>query len=113
MTDIEKVISCLEELSQDDWREYHSDSEVQNIAESALELLKECGSVEYALEILRKNGRKQEHCEAIHVVMCKDCKYWKNHTCYNRIIPCPQHDPDWFCADGERKQATITKEVKQ
>ena len=39
--DIEKTMSWLEGLSQDDWREFHSDSEVQNIAKSALELLKE------------------------------------------------------------------------
>ena len=36
-----RVMSFLEGLTQDDWREFHSDSEVQNIAKSALELLKE------------------------------------------------------------------------
>ena len=41
MEDIEKVMSWLEGLSQDDWRDFHSDSEVQNIAKVALELLKE------------------------------------------------------------------------
>lgn len=41
MPDINKVMSWLEGLSQDDWRDYHSDSEVQNIAKVALELLKE------------------------------------------------------------------------
>jgi len=37
------------------------------------------------------------------VVRCNDCKYWKDHTCYNRIIPCPQLDGDWFCADGVKR----------
>ena len=41
MEDIEKVMSWLEGLTQDNWREFHSDSEVQNIAKYALELLKE------------------------------------------------------------------------
>ena len=41
MADIEKVMSWLDGLSQPDWREYHSDSEVQNIAQVALKLLKE------------------------------------------------------------------------
>ena len=41
MEDIKTVMSWLEGLTWDDWHEYHSDSEVQNIAKSALELLKE------------------------------------------------------------------------
>lgn len=39
--DREKVMSWLEGLSEPDWRDFHSDSEVQNIAKSALALLKE------------------------------------------------------------------------
>jgi hypothetical protein len=38
------------------------------------------------------------------LVRCKDCKYWKDNCCYNRIIPCPQPDESWFCADGERRE---------
>ena len=38
---VETVMSWLEGLTQDTWREFHSDSEVQNIAKYALELLKE------------------------------------------------------------------------
>ena len=34
-------MSWLEGLAQDDWREWHSDSEVQNTARVALDLLKE------------------------------------------------------------------------
>jgi len=41
MTDREKVMSWLEGLSDDDWRRYHSDSEVRTIAKAALKLLKE------------------------------------------------------------------------
>ena len=41
MEDIKTVMSWLEGLTWDYWHEYHSDSEVQNIAKSALELLKE------------------------------------------------------------------------
>ena len=41
MPDMEKVMSWLEGLAEPDWRVFHSDSEVQNIAKSALTLLKE------------------------------------------------------------------------
>ena len=41
MADRKTVISWLEGLAQDDWREWHSDSEVQTTAQAALELLKE------------------------------------------------------------------------
>ena len=41
MPDREKVMSWLEGLAQQDWRMFHSDSEVQVIAEYALALLKE------------------------------------------------------------------------
>lgn len=39
--EINTVMSWLDGLSEDDWREFHSDSEVGNIAKAALELLKE------------------------------------------------------------------------
>ena len=58
--DVKKIISWLEGLSQDDWREFHSDSEVQNIAKSALELLKEQQEkirvTQLALDIAMKKG---------------------------------------------------------
>lgn len=41
MADRKKVMSWLEGLTENDWRDYHSDSEVQNIAKAAFELLKE------------------------------------------------------------------------
>ncbi len=40
MTDRKTVMSWLEGLSQDDWAEWHSDSEVQTTAQAALDLLK-------------------------------------------------------------------------
>ena len=46
MPDRKKVMSWLEGLAQQDWRMFHSDSEVQVIAESALALLKEQEAVE-------------------------------------------------------------------
>ena len=53
-------MAWLEGLAQDDWRMYHSDSEVQEIARNALELLKEQG--------------EEKKC-------CKDCEYYGN--CHN------------------------------
>ena len=50
MTDHEKVMSWLEGLTFDDWRDYHSDSEVQTIAKEAFALLKEQKKVIERLE---------------------------------------------------------------
>jgi hypothetical protein len=41
MADARQIMSWLEGLMEDDWRMYHSDSEVQTIAKAALDLLKE------------------------------------------------------------------------
>ena len=41
MADKRQVMSWLEGLAQDDWPMFHSDSEVQEIAKNALELLEE------------------------------------------------------------------------
>lgn len=60
MTDRTTVMSWLEGLAQDDWRMFHSDSEVQEIARSALALLKE--------------QEAEKKC-------CKDCEYYGN--CHN------------------------------
>lgn len=46
MHDRETVMSWLEELTQDDWREWVSDSEVQATALAALALLREDEAVE-------------------------------------------------------------------
>lgn len=80
-------------------------------------------SVEHACEILRANGWKEtepicSECNAVHVVLCKDCKY--GHHIINTVngevrvyrVICVKpygqgsavHEPDWFCADGERKE---------
>ena len=45
MADIKTVMSWLEGLTQDDWRMYYSDSEVQETAKATLALLKEQESV--------------------------------------------------------------------
>ena len=36
--------------------------------------------------------------DAVPVVRCKDCKYFKTQLCENE-----DNYDDWFCADGERK----------
>jgi len=98
------IMSWLEGLADDDWQ-YHSDSEVQEIARSALALLEE-----------------QE--KATDIVRCKDCIHC-GHADPSRLLwgeepmpvfpddKCPCQcddyyyswlpDPDWFCANGERR----------
>ena len=38
--------------------------------------------------------------DAVPVVRCKDCKYFKTRLCENE-----DNYDDWFCADGERKDS--------
>lgn len=48
----------------------------------------------------------------VFVVRCKDCKHGEykeldNRECVDKIVYCDDygiHEPDWFCADGERKE---------
>ena len=83
MPDREKVMSWLEGLAQQDWRMFHSDSEVQEIARNALALLEEQKPV----------------------IRCKDCKW---HTMCGEMLLCTAqnkpHTYDWFCAGGERNK---------
>ena len=41
------------------------------------------------------------------VVRCKDCKFYKNVSGTSKWIPCIEKitEPNWFCADGERRDA--------
>ena len=113
MEDIEKVMSWLEGLTQDNWREFHSDSEVQNIAKYALELLKE------QHELLVKKQKDLNHAlndcaeyrhkiaEQSQIVRCKDCKYVECEGVEGFLV-CDisgfSHLPEFFCADGERRE---------
>lgn len=53
MSDRKTVMSWLEGLAQDDWAEWHSDSEVQTTAQAALDLLKEQESDEKNKEYIK------------------------------------------------------------
>ena len=73
-------ISCIEELLAD-----------------ALELLKEqnvCENCAIAIEDRQP------------VVLCKDCEHSKSYS-NGKMFGCEfgngLHEPDWFCADGERR----------
>lgn len=88
MTDIKTIMSWLEGLAEPDWRMFHSDSEVQNIAKETLALLKE-----------------QER-----VVRCKDCVHrGKSEKCVLAAISKEKDFPlfmldnrgEWYCADRE------------
>ena len=101
---VETVMSWLEGLTQDDWREYHSDSEVQNIAKFAIKLLteqtNEIDEISDEYIDLGKEMAKQPK-----IVRCKDCKHytggidgycekWWRRTGGNLF----------YCSDGERKE---------
>ena len=43
------------------------------------------------------------------LVRCKDCKHYKNGFCYNPNAyddekTCGNTAPDWYCADGKRRE---------
>lgn len=103
----ETVMSWIEGLTHDDWREYHSDSEVQNIAKFALKLLteqtNEIDEISDEYIDLGKEMAKQPK-----VVRCKDCKYWE-HTPENATSywkPCDEikTEPHYYCWCGEWKE---------
>lgn len=44
------------------------------------------------------------------VVQCEECKHYKDGFCYNPntyddVITCGNTAPDWYCADGKRREA--------
>lgn len=50
--------------------------------------------------------------ESIDIVRCGECKHYNMSVPFGAkpdavVIGCPFHpnDPEWFCADGERKEA--------
>ena len=64
--DRKTVMSWLEGLTQDDWEVWYSDSEVQETAKAALELLKEQEAVE---PILKREGRNKYY----NYYVCRCC----------------------------------------
>ena len=44
--------------------------------------------------------------EFVNVVRCKECKHFINGYCYsdNFVLRFEEVKPDWFCADGARRQ---------
>lgn len=47
--------------------------------------------------------------EMMPLVLCKECKHYKNGFCYNPsayddVITCGNTSPDWFCGDGIRRE---------
>lgn len=71
MADREKVLSWLEGLTFDDWRMYHSDAEVQNIAKEAFELLKE----HEAVEPIKMQRMDDNFSFFVPYFLCGNCRY--------------------------------------
>ena len=59
--------------------------------------------------------------KAKELVRCKDCKHgqyeeWDNGECTDKTVYCDMygiHKPDWFCADGERKQNDALSKLEE
>lgn len=43
--------------------------------------------------------------DMVHVVRCRDCKYWKDQSGTPKWLPCCEIQTSgmWYCADGERR----------
>ena len=76
MYDLKTVMSWLEELTEDDWEEWYSHSEVQNTAKAAIELLKE---------------------QEVRELTMDEWREWKNNPKRNPICELWEHDtsPMW------------------
>ena len=59
MSDREKVMSWLEGLAEQDWRECYSDSEVQETAIQALDLIDELLKEQEETELCDRCGRRR------------------------------------------------------
>ena len=70
------VMGGLEGLTQDDWQQWYSDSEVQETAKAALALLKEQEHSETFIVIDNKTG---EEADAYNIALHED---WAKHLCY-------------------------------
>ncbi len=61
---------------------------------------------DYAFHITARSWlEKQPTVDAMPVVRCMDCKWWseKLWACTDRGHGLASSDPDFYCADGERK----------
>ena len=81
MPDREKIIGDLEGLTWDDWHEWHSDSEVRQIAKDAIELLKEQEPL--AIRMIDDFG-------AIKFGFCPTCNAIINNRGYPKSCGCGQ-----------------------
>ena len=114
MPDRGKIMSFLEGLAEPDWRVFHSDSEVQNIAKSALAMLKEdCHNCKLECLLQKYDDLKEKYDELLkeqEIVRCKDCFYGEVEPDDNSYFFCTHplhklesHESSYFCADGEAK----------
>ena len=67
--------------------------------EALVNSFRSCGASKDLIDSIVYRINLQEAVDAVPVVRCKDCKYFKTRLCENE----DNHD-DWFCADGERKE---------
>ena len=67
----------------------------------------ECGYIDEYRKDRCKAGQYVEDAptvDAVPVVRCKDCRHWYKHHCAHGICATEKTNPDWFCADGERRE---------
>ena len=48
----------------------------------------------------------RQHIDITELIRCQDCKYWEYDTIFSDGCCRGKHqgNPNWFCADGERKE---------
>ena len=100
-----EYLTCAIPINGRKWGE----NDVRDFSQSRPEWcpMKEQDTVEYACDILRANGWKEteplcSECDAVHVVLCKDCKKRNSWECWQYFFGRIKIPDDLFCADGER-----------
>ena len=73
MMDRLTVMGCLEGLTQDDWQQWYSDSEVQETAKAALSLLKE--KEEMPLRCKKCSYHREDGFCSMHRIYVKETDY--------------------------------------
>lgn len=70
--EINTVMSWLEGLADDDWADLHSDSEIQNIAKAALEIIEDqCNQIHHMGLIITEHEREIERVKRLAGEMAK------------------------------------------
>lgn len=81
---------------------------IRKIQKAHKKIIEKYGSADGAdivIEVIVEFLKKAPSVDAVEVVRCKDCKWWKDFMCTNvNGADCLVMNENWFCASGERRE---------